>query len=609
MLVINIAMIVYVLTALLSIRTAYDTTLSESTIVAVVLSVIVYFVSLRWLQQLDTQPTFAMWAGIGGLIFSLFFISQFGHQNYIETPSIINRIGRLTSFLPYMGFYIHQNSAATVIELLLPIVVALVFMARQQKARLFWLFTTLVLLYAFVLTFSRGAYLGTGIAVLIGLAAIGTKRLSSKQAILLIISIFLLIALVVGGIIILGPRVPFIASLAGVTASRLEIYANSLKLAGDYIFSGMGVGGTFAMVYSRYSLMIFVPQFTYTHNLYLAILLGQGILGLAAFLVIIICFYRFVLRVIREVQITELDPLFYGAWIGVTATLVHGFTDARQYVESPFNLPLLFMGMALTVGCGINALRAEAFEDSTINRRRNWQRLRIGTAAAVVILITGGVLFRNQLLAAFYTNLGALDETRADTTIQPNLIRDDHDAYVDSAQSEYRQALQYDPDYPNANRRLGNLLVDLGAYGAAIPLLEKAYTMEPNYQATIKGLGLAYTWAGQTQEAACMFKDLSDVTAMNQELYTWQGYQNEQGQILLSAYALETAAILEDYQQTNMDVWVLMGDRFLAANQLAKAQEWYSRVLLTDPNNTAAKDKLQAMGKERIETFPEIGCK
>ena len=168
-----------------------------------------------------------------------------------------------------------------------------------------------------------------------------------------------------------------VASLAGVTSSRFEIYRNSLMLAGDYLFTGIGVGDTFAMVYSRYSLMIFVPLFTYTHNLFLAILLGQGIFGLVAFIIVMLTFYLFVVRVLWVVRITEIEPLFYGALIGVTATFVHGLTDARQYVESPFNLPLLFAGMALTVACGINALRAEAFEDRTTNQGRGWGTLKL----------------------------------------------------------------------------------------------------------------------------------------------------------------------------------------------------------------------------------------
>ncbi len=373
LLVMNIALVVYGLTALLSIVTAYDSTLSEATTAAVVVSVIIYFIVVNRLRPLETTPLFAKALAVIGLIFSLFFISQFSYQNYIETPDIINRVGGylpllFAKILPNLEVFIHQNSAATFIELLLPIVVALLWVSTDTKRRAFWIFALLVLIYTFVLTYSRGAYLGLAVALLLGAAVIGAKRLSGRQATMLIVGVVVAVVLFVVGLVILGPRVPFVASLIGVTSSRLEIYRNSLGLAGDYLFTGIGLGDTFALVYSRYSLMIFVPLFTYTHNLFLAVLLGQGIFGLAAFLIVLITFYLFVTRVLWVVRITEIEPLFYGALIGVTATLVHGLTDARQYVESPFNLPLLFAGMALTAACGIHALRAEAFEDRMTNR-------------------------------------------------------------------------------------------------------------------------------------------------------------------------------------------------------------------------------------------------
>ncbi|MEP6989255.1 MAG: hypothetical protein ABI970_26885, partial [Chloroflexota bacterium] len=125
LLVMNIALVVYGLTALMSVITAYDSSLSEATIAAVVISIILYFIVVHQLRRLDSTPVFAMVAGGLGLAFSLFFISQFGHQNYIETPAIIDRVGGLTTFLPNLDVFIHQNSAATFIELLLPIVLAL----------------------------------------------------------------------------------------------------------------------------------------------------------------------------------------------------------------------------------------------------------------------------------------------------------------------------------------------------------------------------------------------------------------------------------------------------------------------------------------------------
>ncbi|MBA3872907.1 MAG: O-antigen ligase family protein [Anaerolineae bacterium] len=608
LLVMNIALVVYGLTALMSVITAYDSSLSEATIAAVVVSIILYFIVVYQLRRLDSTPVFAMVAGGLGLAFSLFFISQFGHQNYIETPAIIDRVGGLTTFLPNLDVFIHQNSAATFIELLLPIVLALIWMSKIRNQRLFWIFTLLVLLYAFVLTFSRGAFVGLAVALLLGVGVIGVKRLSGRQALLLLIGIAVLMILFVVGLVILGPRVPFVASLIGVTSSRLEIYRNSLGLSGDYLFTGIGVGDTFALVYSRYALKIVVPLFTYTHNLFLAVLLGQGIIGFVAFLIVILTFYLFVAKVLWVVRLTEIEPVFYGALIGVTATFIHGLTDARQYVESPFNLPLLFMGMALTVACGISALRAEAFEDRTTNQAGGWMALKVITAGVVALLVVGFVIFNKQVLAAWHTNMGALEETRSDTIIQPNISHEEREEHLKSAREEYEQALQIDPDFPNANRRLGVMDVDGDAFKEAIPLLEKATTAEPGYPSSLKGLGLAYMWMGQTQQAACTFKKLPDFTAMAQELDAWEEFRHNQQQDLLSAYTLETEAILGDYQQTNMNVWVLTGDRYQAAGKPEMAQQWYSRALDKDANNERALAGLSALGLERIKVNSEIGC-
>lgn len=608
LLVMNIALIIYALTALLSLRTAYDPSLSEWTMMAVIGSVLLYFCFLILLRRTQRHYAFSTLLALLGAAFTVFFISQFKYQSYIETPEIINRIGTITSLLPNLGVFIHPNSAATVIELLLPLVVALIFMSRDWRKRGVWLGIALLMLYAFGLTYSRGAFVGLGAALVIGLSLLAVTRLSGRQAMVLIGGLLGIVMIGVALVVILGPRVPFVSSLLGVTTSRLEIYRNSIGLASDYIFTGIGLGDTFGMMYSRYSLLIFVPLFTYTHNLLLAVLLGQGIVGLLAFAVIVVTFYLFMLRVLWIVRVAQPEPLFYGAWIGVTATLIHGLTDARQYVESPFNLPLLFVMMALAVSCGVKALREEVFEERGTNYVSGWKVLTAASVGVALVVIAGYVFFSKPLLAAWHTNLGALDEARADTTIRPIMLSTERDRLAANARSAYEQALAIVPDYPNANRRLGNMLVDAGEYEAAIPLLEKAFAAEQYYQASIKGLGLAYMWVGRTEEAACVLRRLSNLSEMTEELYNWQNYRHEQQQDLQSAYALETAALLEQYQQTNMEVWALIGDRYASAGQRKLAQVWYSRVLLKDANHTGALTGLEALGLEPVEVTMTFEC-
>lgn len=588
----TVAMLLFGLTAALSMTASYDVSLSQGTLIAVLVSVGLYLVvsNLR-----GGMLVLGFIGALAGLALALFFVGQFAHRNYPEVLSFLRPVAQATTFLPDLKVYIHQNSVATLLEMLLPLVIAALFLTRPIGLRLLWGVGALVILYAIILTYSRGAWVGLVLAGLIGVVVYGLRLLALGKAIVFIVIGGLIVIVGVVAVVAFGSQLPFMQGALTTLNSRLELYRNGLHLASDYAFTGIGLGDTFAMVYSRFSLMIFVPFLTYVFNLPLAIWLGQGIGGFVAFALIVILFYAYVVRALRR---AEPSPLFHGAWLGVTATLIHGLVDARQYVESPLTMPLLFFGLALAVATGRQALYEAAVMGGASRRR-----LLVRVALVMVALVVGFVIFNKRLTAMWYTNQGAIDETHADGIILPALSEVQRDVRYRSARGWYQKALTIDPDYANANRRLGNLLVGQDQFEAALPLLEKAYAAEPDYHAAIKGLGLVYTWVGRTGEAACVFKNLSNTGEMLEELYNWQNFRYEQQQSLLSAYALETAAILEEYQQTNMDVWLLIGDRFREAGQPERAQAWYSRALQNEPNHQAAASRLQEMN---VSSVPPI---
>jgi tetratricopeptide (TPR) repeat protein len=405
--------------------------------------------------------------------------------------------------------------------------------------------------------------------------------------------VLVVIALLLGGSV-LGDRIPFMQSLLGTAASRLELFKNSLYLAGDYAFTGLGLGDTFTMPYSRYSLLIFVPLFTYSHNLYLTIWLSQGLLGIIAFLSMIAAWYGYVVHALRH---AVPGPVFYGAVAGVTATLVHGLTDSRQYTESPWIMPVLFLGLGIAVASGAVALTQQSY----LARRPAGGRPHLTLALAGTILLiglAGAVVFQSNLRALWYTNHGAIDEALSDSLVNPDmpLNQTDQMQIMLAAQADYQLALDIAPDLAAPNRRLGNLLVGLGRYDEAIPHLETAYAAEPTYQAAVKGLGLAYTWAGRHEDAARVLKTLADQSAMTQELYTWSGFWGEQNEWRLSAYALEVAFRLDNWEQDNIDVWALVGDFYYNAADMENARRWYEMTLERDPENARAKEGLNNTG-------------
>jgi putative inorganic carbon (hco3(-)) transporter len=581
--ILQIGIVLFVASAILGLRASYDPVLSQITLIALFVGGILYFLLTEFSRGLAraravTRIGVVLAAGV-----ALLFIGQWGRAFYTEVPPILHTIGHLTTFLPF-PLDINENGAATLLEMALPLSVALLMLSDRRRSGWLWFVLALLMGYALLLTYSRGAWFGLVGAAAVTLLLAGFKHNRGRWPLLLAGLIVIIGIIVVFVLTVNGNNVPFFTQLYAAAQDRLTLYGNSLRLALDYPFTGIGPGGTFAMVYSRFSLLIFVPFLTYSHNLWLAIWLGQGLLGLVAFVLMVIFYYVYCLRVLRRHQP---GALFYGAFAGVTATLLHGLVDARQYVEGPWAMAALFFGMAITV------ISAEAIrpEFGTRSAKRTWGALLAGVA--IIAFIAGlVVVFQRPLLTMWYTNLGALDENRADATINEQVPADQRTILRDSAIRWYQQALALDPTYPNANRRLGNLALQDARYDEAIRHLEIAAAAEPTYQATVKGLGLAYVWAGRMEDAAVQFTQLADVPEMTEELYSWAQFRVDQNQPLLSAYALETAQLLNPAAEPNLNVWALIGQRYQLGGDAENARRWFDAVLAQDSTNLMAQTGL-----------------
>lgn len=529
--------LIFATSAILGLPPAYDLSLSWGALAAIIGSVMLYLLVAYLVRSRSAAGAVAIVLVAAGFVLALIFIIQFGNQNYPETPAVIQRLGAATTILPNLTLiYLHPNAVATLLEILLPLAVALMIARRARWLKVALAAIVLVFAYAFLLTFSRGAWLGVGAVAGLAVALALLARLPRRTAVALITIAAVIVAVLVAAAALLEPeRLPFLRSTFAAAASRLTLYLNAFHLGTDYAFSGIGLGSTYGMVYSRFSLLIFVPQLTYAHNLPLAVWLGQGLLGLIALIGIGITFYGMVYRTMRSGQP---DALFHGAWLGITATVIHGLTDARQYVESPWAMPVLFVTLALA-----GALARLAFYNVPgVLAPRHLTRRLLVTGGAAGLLVVAALALNGTLRALWYTNRGALDETRAQ--LAPGLSDADKDALYASAMAAYQTALELDADLPNANRRLGNLYVALERYDEAVPLLEKAAAAETDYQASLKGLGLAYVWTGRTNDAAQTLARLNNRQDVINELWTWSTYRSEINQPELSRYAGETADLL-----------------------------------------------------------------
>ncbi|MBZ0299037.1 MAG: O-antigen ligase family protein [Anaerolineae bacterium] len=561
----------FVLSAvLLGVTPSYNPQLSIPVQTGIVVAAIVYFAVAHGIPNWTTAYALGRLVMLAGVAYAALIILQYAYLGYAESANLIDRLGRMTTLLPNLDIPLgNADAAATFMEGLIPLGIVLTVTSVRWSMRIVWVLATLVCLYAIVLTFSAGALVALTLSAFIALIALTPSWPVRLGAVALMIASGVAVALRFA-----GDRL----------VSRWVLYQNSLFVASDYLFTGIGLGDTFPLVYSRYGLIIQVPFLSYAHNLVLSVWMGQGLPGLLLFGVLVVTFVLLVWRVIHSMRPRR---LFHAAWLAVTVTVLHGLFDSRQYVEAIPLMPHLFWFIGLTAATGRLALvDARRSKGALKTAYFPWQLALVGAVALAALAL----VFSQQLRAAWYTNQGALLETRAELVeIMPDQEREDFNR---QAQALYEEALTIDSQWPNANRRSGYLHVKMEDFAPAVPLLETAFAYEPTNPAAIKTLGLAYVWTGQIENAARLFRMLPPEAGVIDELGVyafWRGSDRQQP--LLAAYALETAQAIEP---DTVDVyrWKAIGDWYRAANDPGNARSWYERVLAVDPNNESAQQAL-----------------
>ena len=301
---------------------------------------------------------------------------------------------------------------------------------------------------------------------------------------------------------------------------RLEVYNHSLALLAEQPFTGIGLGDAFSMVYSRYELALTVPYLVYSHNLLLEIWLQQGILGAAAFLWLVVALFT---ALARRPDLKS-DLRLQAAAAGLTATLLHGVVDARQYPSLWTWLPFFFL-------LGLSAARL--LQTQPLSKPRPEWLLPTGITAIFLILV---LLLNWPLTAAWNANRAGLLQIRAafDKTLTP----EQQEAMRSQSEDLFAQALAAHPGSTPIQRRYGLLRMEQERFEEAIPLLEQAHAAAPGHLAARKSLGLAHLWTGDLERAGELLSGLPNILPELEGL-AWDQYHDlHHDQAALNAYLL-----------------------------------------------------------------------
>lgn len=265
-------------------------------------------------------------------------VSLYGFYQFAN-PEQYSNVWTDTDLFSTIAFRVYStlenpNVLGEYLLLIIPIGCAMLLCDQSWGKRLACLAAVGIMGVCLILTYSRGCYLG-----LLAAAAVFLVLLDRRFLFLGLIAVALCPLYLPESVI---SRFTSIGNLADTSTSyRVRIWFGVLDMLRDYGFSGVGFGSAaFNTVYPAYAYHGVTAQ--HAHNLFLQILCDSGIVGLAAFLGLIVSFYRMMLTALRYETDRRARLLQIGGTCSVTGFLVQSLTDYTFY---NYRVMLLFFAV------------------------------------------------------------------------------------------------------------------------------------------------------------------------------------------------------------------------------------------------------------------------
>lgn len=199
---------------------------------------------------------------------------------------------------------------------------------------LLWILTA-ILIFCLVLTYSIGAW----ISVLLSLIFLGIC--SGKKLLVIIITALLIFSFVT---ISMREYANLIAENSEMI--RINLWGEALGIVEDFPLLGCGLN-TYATVGRKYK--ITDETGFYPHNSYLHMAAESGLLGLGAFIWIIVTLFTSSIANFRNINSGANSNLLIGLLAGLFGFLVHSFVDINFYSLQLGNLMWFIMGLIVAI--------------------------------------------------------------------------------------------------------------------------------------------------------------------------------------------------------------------------------------------------------------------
>jgi putative inorganic carbon (HCO3(-)) transporter len=275
--------------------------------------VALFYVAAALLRKRGDFRTLLIGFGIGTSIFAVMNVVVFAAAAFQNT---------LHFGAPPSAIYTSSNAVAMFLEPPAAFAIGLILFAEERRDRLMALAWALILALAFVLTFSRGGYLALAIY---GVLTVIKVRPDLRRPLLIV---GIAVAVVVLLTVVLASTTPLMKSRFSYRALnytlqvRSAIFTATFHIIAAHPILGVGLGG---YVYNLHGFLEIYP-----HDVYMTFWLELGLLGLLAFLYILV---RLGVSAWRALSLSSgfEKALLWGVVGTVVMWALHGIVDSPYW--------------------------------------------------------------------------------------------------------------------------------------------------------------------------------------------------------------------------------------------------------------------------------------
>ncbi|MFA5146597.1 MAG: O-antigen ligase family protein [Candidatus Omnitrophota bacterium] len=242
--------------------------------------------------------------------------------------------------------YVNHNHFAGYLELVIPVVIGMIVngvRSRElgvRRKEIVLVMALVMMMAAFILAQSRGAWCSLGFAVLVMIAILGKSRSGrGRHFFMIFVLLFITFLSIYLNIDLITQRIDQPAGEASL-AIRMKIWRGSMEMLARNPFTGTGIG-TFIWAFPRFRPPELQVMANFAHNDYLQMAAEMGLAAPAIMLWIFISAIR------RGAAKGASHPVRLGCAMGALSLAIHGITDFNFHITANMLLFTVYLAVIM----------------------------------------------------------------------------------------------------------------------------------------------------------------------------------------------------------------------------------------------------------------------